>query len=108
MNRHFEVKVLKKQRATAITDKNISGIISRHLDTILDHFPRPTKANIRCGLHKWVEMDTERNIGYCPSCNVNLCIACYSGFHGVADLVKDKNKIKLKSKRNILVLLIFL
>ena len=28
MNRHFEVKVLKKQRETTITDKNISGMLS--------------------------------------------------------------------------------
>ena len=96
MNRHFEVKVLNGQRAITITDRNISGILSKRLDPASDHFPRPTKANNRCGLHKWVGMETERNIGYCPSCNVNLCIACYSGFHGVSDLVKDKNKIKLK------------
>ena len=62
MNRNFEVKVLKKQIATTITDKNISGILSKRLYTTLDHFPRPTKANIRCGLHKWFGMDTERNI----------------------------------------------
>ena len=98
MNRQFELKVLKKQRATVITYKNISGILSKRLDPTLDHFPRPTKANIRCGLHKWVGMETERNIGYFPSCNVNLCISCYSGFHSVTDLVKDKNKLKLKYK----------
>ena len=46
MNRHFEVKVLKKQRATEITDKNISSILSKRLDPTLDHFPRPTEANI--------------------------------------------------------------
>ena len=98
MNRHFEVKGLKKQRATVITDKNISGIISKRLDPTLDHFPRPTRANIQCGIHKWVGMEIERNIGYCPSCNVNVCIACYSGFCSVTDLVKDKNKLNLKYK----------
>ena len=98
MNRHFEVKVLKKQKSTAITDKNISSILSKLLDTTLDHFPRPTKANIRCGLHKWVGMETEINIGYCPSCNVNLSISCYSGFHSVTYLVKDENKLNLKYK----------
>ena len=44
-NRHFEVKVLKKQRATAINDRIISGILTKRLDPTLDHFPRPTKAN---------------------------------------------------------------
>ena len=76
MNRHFELKVLKKQISDAITDNNIIGILSKRLDPTLDHFPIPTKANIKCGLHKWVGMETEINIGYFPSCNVNICIAC--------------------------------
>ena len=98
INRHFEVKLWKKQRATAITDKNIIGILIKRLDTTLDYFTRPTKENIRCGLHKWVGMETEINIGYFPSCIFNLCIACYSSFHSVTYLVKDENKLKLKYK----------
>ena len=64
MNRQFKVKVLKKQRANEITDKNINNIPSKRLDPTLDHFPIPTKENIWCGLHKWVGMETERNVGY--------------------------------------------
>ena len=97
MNRHFEIKFLKKKRATEITDKN-SGILSKHLDPTLDHFPIKTKANIRCGLYKWFGMKTEINIVYCPSFNFSLCISCYSGFHSVTDIVRDKNKLKLKYK----------
>ena len=68
MNSHFEVKVLKKQRATAITDKNIRGIPSKHFNPTFNHFPITTKSNIWCGLHKWVRMETERNMRYYPSC----------------------------------------
>ena len=46
MNRQFKVKVLKKQRANEITDKNINNIPSKRLDPTLDHFPIPTKENI--------------------------------------------------------------
>ena len=89
---------MKKHKATTSTDKNISDILSKRLDPTLYHFPRATNPNIRFGLHKLVGMETERNIGYCPSCNVNLCIACYSGFHSVTDFVKDKNTIYFKLK----------
>ena len=99
MNRHSETDVKPKtQRATTISDKAMHGILSRRLDATLDHYPGRATGNIRCGIHRWVGVETERNVAYCPAYNVILCIAYSSGFHHVKDIVRDKDKLKRKYK----------
>ena len=59
-----------------------------HLCCCLDHsldlfaeVPLENK-NFYCGLHKWAKQKvTTKGLAFCPSCEVHLCLECYSIFH---------------------------
>ena len=90
VSHHFETKVGKRPRAITITDKSIYSKSGKSLDETIDNFPRPCLANIQCGIHRWLGQETERNVSFFPSCNVDLYNICYSGFHHCTDLLKEK------------------
>ena len=64
------------------------------------HLPSAPKKMSECQLHKWCFKGTKINAGrkkkqicYCKTCNVNLCLSCYSIFHTVRDLDRIRDRI---------------
>ena len=58
------------------------GAMSIRLDTQYDHLPqRPQIKKTIFVLHRWGGFEMRASIGYCATCNVNLCIDCYKMFH---------------------------
>lgn len=75
-----------QKRQKPFTDDTLMerGSLCCRLDHSLDHFaevPLENK-NVYCGLHKWAKQKvTTKGLAFCPSCEVHLCLECYSIFH---------------------------
>ena len=85
-----------KCKATAVNDASIastSNLSRLRLDKTLDHMQDIGKENARCLLHRWVGFELEKNVYYCPTCNVNLCILCNRAWHTVPDLLSHKGAL---------------
>ena len=89
----------KCSRVTDDSLQPITGGLSRRLDVTLDHLPDPSKSNSRCSLHRFVGIETERQVAYCATCKVNLCIKCYRFFHRIADVKSLKMAAEANGKR---------
>ena len=90
-------KKARPARCTPLSDNMLApaGSMCVRLDTSLDHFPNPvTKPKSRCSLHKWLGIETTRQLSYCQTCNVNLCVDCNKIFHTDKELLKNKEKNK--------------
>ena len=86
-----------KKRTMQMTDKTLaenSKLSIRRLDSSLDHLPVPAKDNARCSLHRWVGVETEKDVCFCSACNVNLCHKCYKSFHVTTDIVGMKERVR--------------
>jgi len=87
-------------KASRFSDRSIqaTGALRCRLDRSLRHIPVPSTAlSVRCGLHRWLGLSKQGNsIVYCPDCNMNLCIDCYSPFHLCADLYGMKSHLTNK------------
>jgi hypothetical protein len=89
-------------RANFCTDTSLSenGILQCRLDTTLSHLPSKKEGNRpQCALHSWTGIRKERDILYCRSCNIHLCIDCYEIFHTRSNLVATKEKLTNENKK---------
>lgn len=56
---------------------SLNGGLQNRLDRSLDHFQIPAKKKQLQSLHFGAEnIREERNLSYCPACNVTLCNIC--------------------------------
>ena len=89
------------KRQKPFTDDTLSerGALCCRLDHSLDHFcelPLEHK-HVYCGLHKWAKNKvTTKGLTFCPSCELHLCVECYSIFHRFPNLKGMKTKLKNK------------
>ena len=71
-------KQLKRTRMSDDALDPVAGKLACRLDPTLDHIPiRPPNGKLRCSIHRWVEVETQKDFMLCPSCDVNLCLDCY-------------------------------
>ena len=54
------------------------------------------EAKPKCDLHHWLGGQLRSKVMYCETCNVNLCIHCYTLFHTNPHLVAKKQQLKRK------------
>lgn len=80
----------QNRRGSVISDKSMcqGGFLSvTRLDRSFDHIPIEARCNtgdkpkLKCAMHRWLGDRKEGKLGYCRTCNVNLCIDCYDLFH---------------------------
>ena len=62
-----------------------------------------------CSLHRWVGIETQRDVIHCPECNVKSCVLCYGLFHSDFDIVNMEDSIstifkRLKTQKNCQIL----
>lgn len=81
-----------------LTDSSLAvgGYLSMvHLHADLTHRAFPErKPKSKCQLHCWASGCLYRaRILWCPDCQVHLCDHCFSTFHDVNDLIKNKDKL---------------
>ena len=94
----------KLKRTVRISDDALdptAGKLSCRLDHTLDHIPiRPHNSKVRCRIHRWVGVESQKDVFLCPSCEVNLCVDCYHIFHHTENMVMMKKSLsKQYSKR---------
>ena len=94
----------KLKRTVRMSDDALdptAGKLSCRLDHTLDHIPiRPHNSKVRCSIHRWVGVETQKDVFLCPSCDVNLCVDCYHIFHHTENMVMMKKSLSKKySKR---------
>ena len=86
------------KRQKPFTDDTLMerGSLCCRLDHSLDHFCEPPlEKNVYCGLHNWATKKvTTKGLAFCPSCEVHLCVDCYSIFHRFPNLKGMKTKLK--------------
>jgi hypothetical protein len=88
-------------RAAFCTDTSLSenGLLQCRLDTTLTHLPSRKRGNRpQCALHSWTGIRKERDILYCRSCNIHLCVDCYEIFHTRSNLVATKEQLTIEYK----------
>ena len=74
-----------------------NGSLRCRLDRCLDHLPsEKLSSRARCGMHRWVGVESQSQVSYCYSCGVHLCIKCYRLFHHQADLLCKKVSLRRK------------
>ena len=71
------------------------------LNTGLDNICNLGKPPARCALHRWLGYETEKDLKYCSSCNVNLCVRCNRIFHTVPGIILMRDTLKKGTKRRI-------
>ena len=52
---------------------------------MIDHLPYSDEGKARCGLNRWVGIDTQKDVMHCPTCNVNFCVLCSPLFQSDVD-----------------------
>ena len=96
----------KKQRTERIMDKFLGpwGPLRIRLDTTKPHLATKAKGRARCSLHRWIGIETQSQISYCETCNINLCTDCFKYFHVTEDILSQKQvykgNMRKKEKRN--------
>ena len=100
-----QVTPTRKKKACGVTDNSLcpeAGSLKTRINCLLDHIPDNSKPNARCSLHRWLGIETQKEISYCHGCNVNLCLQCYRIFHKQRDIIGSRlslsNKYKNKNK----------
>ena len=87
---------IKKSRACTVSDNSLlhSSSLSRtRLNKSLDHISNIGKPSARCALHRWLGYETEKDVHYCTSCNVNLCVPCNRIFHTDPDIIRMRDTL---------------
>ena len=73
------VTPIKNSRACTVSYTSLQhsrSLSKTRLNTSLDHICNLGKPSARCALHRWLGYETEKDVHYCSSCNVNLCVRC--------------------------------
>jgi hypothetical protein len=90
-----------RRRSPEYTDDSLheDGSLKFRLQQQLGHFPScRCNKNSRCLLHGWAESRKEGELMLCETCNVHLCIDCFSIFHTCANLVDIKKELAKEYK----------
>ena len=78
-------KIFKNEGKTRhVTDNSLGldGSINICLRKEYAHQPtQPNGTRVRCNLHCWAGVETQKGVLCCGTCGVNLCIKCWSLFH---------------------------
>jgi hypothetical protein len=97
-------KKAKLKRTEFFTDFSVAAagkLTITRMNTYLQHLPVPPNSErSRCGMHRWLGIDTQKDVMTCKSCNVNLCLRCYEGFHTIVDLPGMKARLKAFYEKN--------
>ena len=91
-----------KSRACTVSDNSLlhSSSLSRtRLNTSLDHTGNIGKTPARCALHRWLGYETEKDVHYCSSCNVNLCVSCNQLFHTAPNIMSMRDSLIRQYKK---------
>ena len=93
-----QVDVPQKLRAAKLDDDNLRehGRLCIRLDRTKVHYSEVAKPHARCSVHRWLGFETQKNISYCETCNVNLCQFCNKYFHTTPNITSEKQKLKRK------------
>ena len=92
-------QVTIKRKGTTLTPCSLNspgGKLRCKLVHSSNHLPlRNLKKHTSCQMHFYMEKKVIRSqLSYCPTCNVVLCIDCYSPFHFISPLLPDKVKFR--------------
>jgi hypothetical protein len=63
------------------------------LNRAFTHFPIPVGGRVRCGLHRWCNVEKFGGVVECEDCKVVLCTACYKLFHTCDDMLAKKKQL---------------
>jgi hypothetical protein len=63
------------------------------LNTTLSYLPVPTLDKLRCAMHCWLGIETQKDLLKCEACNICLRVKSYQWFHTTIDLVRMKDKL---------------
>ena len=91
-----------KKLCTEKIDDNVlkpDGALFMQGDTTKYHLSDKAKGRSRCLLHIWLGFDTQRDITYCETCNVNICKTCFKYFHVTLDIASEKKSLARKFKK---------
>ena len=93
-----QVATPQKLRAAKLDDNALreGGRLCIRLDRTKIHYSELVKPYARCSVHRWLGFETQKNISYCETCNVNLCQYCNKYFHTTPDITSEKQKLKRK------------
>ena len=95
---------LQKRFIRRAADLNTNTLVQNsaqsriRLDTTMDHYQSIGRPNVRCQLHKWLGMETEKHVYHCPNCNGNLCIECHKIYHTIPDIISKKHALQNRYK----------
>ena len=68
-------------------------------EKITDHLTYSAEGKARFRLHRWVRIETLKNVIHCSTCNINLCVFCYCLFHFDGDIAKIEDSVSTTFKR---------
>ena len=93
-----QVAAPQKLRATKLDDDALreGGRLCIRLDRTKVHYSEQAKPHARCSVHRGLGFETQKNISYCETCNVNLCQFCNKYFHTTPNITGEKQKLKRK------------
>ena len=92
----------KKSRSCTVSDTSLhhsSSLSRKRLNRHLDHISNIGKSSVRCALHTWLAIETEKDVHYCPSCNVNLCATCNRILHTVPNIMLMRDSLKNQNNK---------
>ena len=73
-------------------------LLNIRINRTLNHLPEnPKSKKCRCGLCMWFRIETQKDILFYPTYNVNLCIKCYKIFHNSQNIVAMKMALYSKN-----------
>jgi hypothetical protein len=101
--RKDESKKNDKHRSEQFTDKTVGPagrLTVTRLDPSLNHLPVPSGEKSRCSLHRWLGIETQKDLMKCEACNISVCVRCYYCFHTIEDLLGQKEKLRIFYKND--------
>ena len=96
-----DVTLINNSRACNVSYTSLQhsrSLSKTRLNKSLDNICNLGKPPARCALHRWLGYETEKDLQYCSSCNVNLCVRCNRIFHTVTDIISMRDPIKKRYK----------
>ena len=108
MERDSNREYAPDRRGSVVSDKSMcpgGSLTVTRLHPGFDHIPIEARRNARnnpklkCAMHRWLGDRKEGKLGYCRTCNVNLCTDCYDIFHTIDDL--DKIRTEFSRRKEI-------
>ena len=97
----IRIRTATTSKEKNVDDNNLAphGELYLQLKKMIDHLPDSAEGKARWSLHRWFGIDTQKDVMYCPTYNVNLCVLVYHLFHYDVDTVKMEDYISTIFKR---------